>query len=53
MDGANFRILGVSVDCIDKYQPHSEERKAAYKKNVVYGTNNEFGFDYSERQYGS
>ena len=44
--GPILEFLGVSVDCIDKYQPHSEERKAAYKKNVVYGTNNEFGFDY-------
>ena len=34
------------VDCIDKYQPHSEGRINAYKCDVTYGTNNEFGFDY-------
>ncbi|MEM1136050.1 MAG: preprotein translocase subunit SecA [Bacteroidota bacterium] len=37
---------GLSVDCIDKYQPHSDERKAAYNADITYGTNNEFGFDY-------
>ena len=37
---------GLSVDCIDKYQPHSDERKAAYNSDITYGTNNEFGFDY-------
>ncbi|MDX1407864.1 MAG: preprotein translocase subunit SecA, partial [Saprospiraceae bacterium] len=34
------------VDCIDKYKPHSEERKRAYACDVTYGTNSEFGFDY-------
>jgi len=37
---------GISVDCIDKYEPHSEERVAAYNGDIIYGTNNEFGFDY-------
>ncbi len=37
---------GLSVDCIDKYQPHSEGRIAAYNSDITYGTNNEFGFDY-------
>ncbi len=37
---------GLSVDCIDKHQPNSSERRAAYKKDIIYGTNNEFGFDY-------
>lgn len=41
-----FEFHGLSVDCIDKYQPNSEERKKAYKADIVYGTNNEFGFDY-------
>jgi preprotein translocase subunit SecA len=34
------------VDCIDKHQPHSQQRRAAYQADVTYGTNNEFGFDY-------
>lgn len=41
-----FQFHGISVDCIDKYRPNSEERKEAYKADIVYGTNNEFGFDY-------
>src|SRR5699024_4561446 len=37
---------GMSVDCIDKHQPNSPQRRKAYQSDVVYGTNNEFGFDY-------
>lgn len=41
-----FEFHGISVDCIDKHQPNSEERKNAYLADITYGTNNEFGFDY-------
>lgn len=41
-----FEFHQLSVDCIDKYEPHSEERKNAYLADITYGTNNEFGFDY-------
>ncbi len=41
-----FEWLGLTVDCIDKHQPNSEKRKQAYKADIIYGTNNEFGFDY-------
>ena len=44
--GPLFEFHGLSVDCIDKHQPNSEERRSAYKKDIIYGTNNEFGFDY-------
>ncbi len=44
--GPLLEFHGISVDCIDKYEPHSPERVKAYKAGVVYGTNNEFGFDY-------
>ena len=44
--GPLLEFLLLTVDCIDKYQPHSPERIAAYKCDVIYGTNNEFGFDY-------
>src|SRR5574344_307523 len=39
-----FHVL--SVDCIDKHQPNSEERRKAYQADITFGTNNEFGFDY-------
>lgn len=45
-NGTLLEWLGLTVDCIDKHQPNSEERRKAYASDVVYGTNNEFGFDY-------
>ncbi len=44
--GMLFEFHGLKVDCIDKHQPNSEERRKAYLAEVTYGTNNEFGFDY-------
>ncbi len=44
--GPIYEFLGLTVDCIDKYQAHSPERRAAYRADISYGTNNEFGFDY-------
>ncbi|MCB0628176.1 MAG: preprotein translocase subunit SecA [Lewinella sp.] len=44
--GPLFEFLFLTIDCIDKYRPHSEERINAYKCDITYGTNNEFGFDY-------
>ena len=41
-----FEFHGLSVDCIDYHKPNSAERKKAYKADITYGTNNEFGFDY-------
>jgi len=41
-----FEFHGIRVDCIDKYPPNSEARRNAYACDIVYGTNNEFGFDY-------
>ncbi|MFD2932520.1 preprotein translocase subunit SecA [Spirosoma flavum] len=41
-----FEFHGMLVDCIDKHQPNSEQRKKAYLADITYGTNNEFGFDY-------
>jgi preprotein translocase subunit SecA len=45
-NGPIFEWLGLRVDCIDKHQPNSEERRQAYLADITYGTNNEFGFDY-------
>jgi len=44
--GPLYQFHGLTVDCIDRYQPHSPERKAAYDADITFGTNNEFGFDY-------
>ena len=44
--GPIFEFLFLTIDCIDKYKPHSEGRVAAYNCDITYGTNNEFGFDY-------
>ncbi|HEX8385298.1 MAG TPA: preprotein translocase subunit SecA, partial [Rubricoccaceae bacterium] len=41
-----FGFHGLTVDCIDKHQPQSPQRRAAYRADITYGTNNEFGFDY-------
>ena len=45
-NGPIFEWLGITVDCIDKHQPNSEERRKAYLADITYGTNNEFSFDY-------
>ncbi|MFN8265120.1 MAG: preprotein translocase subunit SecA [Chitinophagaceae bacterium] len=45
-NGPLFEFLGLTVDCIDKHQPNSEDRRKAYLADITYGTNNEFGFDY-------
>ncbi len=44
--GPILEFLLLTIDCIDKYKPHTKERIAAYACDVTYGTNNEFGFDY-------
>ena len=44
--GPIFEFHGLSTDCVDYYQPNSNERRKAYNADITYGTNNEFGFDY-------
>ena len=44
--GPLYMFHGLSVDCIDKHEPNSAARKAAYDCDITFGTNNEFGFDY-------
>src|SRR5574344_545152 len=44
--GPLYEFHGLTVDCIDKYEPNSDARKAAYRCDITFGTNNEFGFDY-------
>lgn len=44
--GPIYMFHGISVDCIDKHQPNSIERRNAYNADITFGTNNEFGFDY-------
>ena len=43
--GKVFKFLGLSVGCI-KSGMSDNDRKEAYKADITYGTNNEFGFDY-------
>jgi len=43
--GEIYKFLGLSVGCIVN-ELDDEERKTAYRSDVTYGTNNEFGFDY-------
>jgi preprotein translocase subunit SecA len=45
-NGPLFEFHGIRVDCIDKHEPNSQERRNAYLADITYGTNNEFGFDY-------
>ena len=44
--GPLYQFHGLKVDCIDKHQPNSDARKRAYRADITFGTNNEFGFDY-------
>ena len=43
--GQVYQFLGLSVGCIVAGMD-DEQRRAAYRCDVTYGTNNEFGFDY-------
>lgn len=44
--GPIYEFHGLTVDCIDKHQPNSADRRKAYNADITFGTNNEFGFDY-------
>ena len=43
--GPIYEFLGLKVGLI-QHDMNSEQRKEAYQSDVIYGTNNEFGFDY-------
>ena len=43
--GPIYRLLGLSVGVIQSRQPFAEKQEA-YRADITYGTNNEFGFDY-------
>ncbi|MGQ9508565.1 MAG: preprotein translocase subunit SecA [Thermodesulfobacteriota bacterium] len=43
--GVIYRFLGLSVGVI-VHELNDQERKEAYRCDITYGTNNEFGFDY-------
>lgn len=40
-----FEFLGLTVGVVRSQQP-PDEKRAAYRADITYGTNNEFGFDY-------
>ncbi len=41
-----FQFHGLTIDCIDRHESGSLARRDAYRADITYGTNNEFGFDY-------
>jgi len=43
--GVIYRFLGLSVGVI-VHEMDDKERKEAYRSDITFGTNNEFGFDY-------
>ncbi|MEH6580423.1 MAG: preprotein translocase subunit SecA [Halioglobus sp.] len=43
--GPLYRFLGIEVGVITSGQA-PEQKRAAYQSDIIYGTNNEFGFDY-------
>ena len=43
--GKIYTFLGMTVGCVI-HEVEGEDRKAAYRADITYGTNNEFGFDY-------
>lgn len=44
--GPLLEFHGLRVDCIDAHPSGTDQRRNAYKADVTYGTNSEFGFDY-------
>ncbi|MDR0665148.1 MAG: preprotein translocase subunit SecA [Helicobacteraceae bacterium] len=44
--GVLYNFLGFSVGVLTSDLPLGEERAEAYRADITYGTNNEFGFDY-------
>ncbi|MDD4575299.1 MAG: preprotein translocase subunit SecA, partial [Bacteroidales bacterium] len=44
--GPLYEFHGLKVDCIDKHDPNTDDRRKAYNADITFGTNNEFGFDY-------
>ena len=44
--GPLYMFHGMTVACIDKTEPNSQQRRDAYNCDITFGTNSEFGFDY-------
>lgn len=44
--GPLYQFHGLKVSCIDKSKASTPERREAYRADIIFGTNNEFGFDY-------
>ena len=47
--GKIYRFLGMSVGCVVNGMERDAKQKAHNRSDITYGTNNEFGFDYSAR----
>ncbi|NNE57395.1 MAG: preprotein translocase subunit SecA [Hellea sp.] len=44
--GKIYEFLGLTVGCINNHEGWDPNRQSAYRCDITYGTNNEFGFDY-------
>ena len=44
--GQIYNFLGITVGCINNHEPWDPARQEAYRCDITYGTNNEYGFDY-------
>jgi len=44
--GQVYNFLGMTVGCINSFEPWDPQRQQAYDCDITYGTNNEYGFDY-------
>jgi len=44
--GELYRFLGYSVGILTAKTDSEEQKLEAYRSNIIYGTNNEYGFDY-------
>ncbi len=44
--GQIYNFLGITVGCINNHEPWDPARQDAYRCDITYGTNNEYGFDY-------
>jgi preprotein translocase subunit SecA len=44
--GRIYKFLGMTVGCVLSNQRDDAEKQGAYRADITYGQNNEFGFDY-------
>ena len=50
--GKSYTFLGLTIGCV-VHGISEQERQAAYRADITYGTNNEYGFDYLRDTWSS